>query len=169
MATTPLERLLFVQGNLCFFCQRPLAKADASVEHLLATANGGDNSDGNCVACCKAVNRLLGSMPLKDKFQVMLKQKGHFVCPDPGNRGAAVVHTVASPGRAHSGEHYDRVLDNLRKRGKSRPRTVATLKSSVTALLPKDTSVVVTDALLKRLQSEGAVTVTGTKVAYELK
>jgi hypothetical protein len=100
---------------------------------------------------------------------VMLKQKGHFVCPDPGNRGAAVVHTVASPARAHSVEHYDRVLDNLRKRGKSRPRTVATLKSSVTTLLPKDTSAVVTDALLKRLQSEGVVTVTGTKVAYELK
>ncbi|MGL6334488.1 HNH endonuclease [Aeromonas jandaei] len=61
---------MFVQGGLCFFCKQPLPKTEASVEHLLASANGGSNSDENCVACCKAVNRLLGSMSLKEKFQV---------------------------------------------------------------------------------------------------
>lgn len=34
-------------------------KAEASVEHLRASANGGGNNDENCVACCKAVNALL--------------------------------------------------------------------------------------------------------------
>ena len=74
MPTTPLERLLFLQGGLCFFCSQPLPKSEASVEHLQAVANGGTNHDDNCVACCKAVNRVLGSMPLKAKIQMVLDQ-----------------------------------------------------------------------------------------------
>ena len=60
MATKPIDRLMFVQGGLCFFCEQPLPRSEASVEHLLASANGGKNNDDNCVACCKAVNALLG-------------------------------------------------------------------------------------------------------------
>ena len=63
---------MFAQGGLCFFCKKPLAKAAASVEHLVASANGGKNNDENCVACCKAINALLGSMSLKEKVQVVL-------------------------------------------------------------------------------------------------
>ena len=72
---------MFVQGGLCFFCKQPLPKAEASVEHLFASSNGGSNNDENCVACCKSVNALLGSMSLKEKFQVVLNQKGQFKCP----------------------------------------------------------------------------------------
>ena len=61
---------MFVQGGLCFFCKQPLPRAEASVEHLLAGANGGSSKDENCVACCKSINALLGSMSLKEKFQV---------------------------------------------------------------------------------------------------
>src|SRR5258708_18119541 len=84
MPTKSLERLMFVQGGLCFFCKQPLSKADASVEHLLASANAGSNHDDNCVACCKSFNALLGSMSLKEKFQVVLNQKGQFKCPNSG-------------------------------------------------------------------------------------
>ena len=76
-----LERLLFVQGGDCFFCKKPLPKAEASVEHLVASANGGSNAEENCVACCKSLNSLLGSKPLKDKLEVFLRQKGDFKCP----------------------------------------------------------------------------------------
>ena len=76
-----LDRLLFAQGGDCFFCKKPLPKAEASVEHLFAPANGGPNSEDNCVACCKTLNALLGSRPLKEKIEVLLKQKGAFVCP----------------------------------------------------------------------------------------
>jgi hypothetical protein len=169
MATTPIERLLFLQGNRCFFCQQPLAKADASVEHLLATANGGNNHDGNCVACCKAVNRLLGSLQLKDKFKVVLNQRGTFVCPDVHKRHAAAAPAQPRPPRPQANPHYDRVLENLRKRSNSRPRTLERLKSSVLALLPKGTSVAEVDALLTRLKTDGIVTVNGAKVAYQLK
>ena len=51
MPTKPLDRLLFAQGDLCFFCRSPLPKADASVEQLVASAKGGGNGDDNCVVC----------------------------------------------------------------------------------------------------------------------
>lgn len=76
-----LDRLLFEQGGDCFFCKQPLAKADASIEHLVAQANGGTSAEENVVACCKAINSLLGSKPLKDKFAIILRQKQGFQCP----------------------------------------------------------------------------------------
>jgi len=72
---------MFVQGRNCFFRKSPVAKADGSTEHLFARANGGGNNDENCVACCKALNSVLGSLSLKEKFQVVLNQKGNFKCP----------------------------------------------------------------------------------------
>ena len=68
MPTKPLDRLMFAQGKSCFFCKALLPQSEASVEHLVASANGGGNSDENCVACCKALNALFGSMSLKEKF-----------------------------------------------------------------------------------------------------
>jgi 5-methylcytosine-specific restriction endonuclease McrA len=70
------DRLLYAQGGLCFFCSKPLPRDLATVEHLDARANGGANADRNCVACCEDMNSLLGSMPLKEKFRVILNQKG---------------------------------------------------------------------------------------------
>jgi len=69
MPTKPIDRLLFAQGGLCFFCSQMLPKAEASIEHLVAVARGGPNGDDNCVACCKSINMLLGSMSLKEKIK----------------------------------------------------------------------------------------------------
>ena len=77
----PLTRLLFAQGGRCFFCREPLPVTEASVEHLVARAKGGSDVDENCVACCKSLNGLLGSMSLKEKIQVFLNQKDQFQCP----------------------------------------------------------------------------------------
>ena len=79
--TAQLDRLLFTQGGLCFFCRRLLPKADASVEHLVASANGGTNDEGNCVACCKTLNHLLGAKSIREKMQIVLNQRGNFHCP----------------------------------------------------------------------------------------
>lgn len=92
-----LDRLLFVQGGNCFFCHRLLPSAEASVEHLVASANGGNNADDNCVACCKVLNSLLGSMPLKDKLEVFLRQKGNFKCPSEVRPPKAHEHAIAKP------------------------------------------------------------------------
>lgn len=160
MPTKPLDRLMFVQGGICFFCKQPLPKAEASVEHLLASANGGSNSDENCVACCKAVNALLGRMSLKEKFQVVLNQKGQFKCPN----GTGTVKATAKP----KDEKLALVIANLKQRGNSKPRTLKTLTSTVSSLFPKGISEADLAALVQQLQSTGKVKVEGSKVIYAL-
>lgn len=84
---TQLERLLFAQGGRCFFCGDTLGRAEASVEHLVAQAKspafpaGGSSHDDNCVACCKALNHLLGAKSIKEKLSIVLAQSGAFRCP----------------------------------------------------------------------------------------
>jgi HNH endonuclease len=170
MPTKPLERLMFAQGGLCFFCKKPLSNADASVEHLVASANGGSNRDDNCVACCKALNALLGSMSLKEKVQVVLNQKGQFKCPNGTARSVSVRVGVQSPkpvtAAKPTAERYSHVVANLRQRGDAKPRTVAKLTSTINALyqnkLPKDEL----SSLLHQLQEEGVITISGTKITY---
>lgn len=162
MPTKPIDRLLFEQGGRCFFCQQTLATADASVEHLVATSNGGGNDSGNCVACCKALNALLGRLSLKEKLRVVLNQKGEFKCPN----GAA----ARSKPTAHqtTAQKLALVVADLRKRGTARPRTLKTLSSTVSALFQKQLAEPEVAALLNKLQAQGIISVSGTKVTYEL-
>lgn len=178
--TTHLDRLLFAQGGLCFFCRKALPKADASVEHLVANANGGTNEDGNCVACCKALNHLLGAKPIKEKIQIILNQRGNFQCPGniPTQAPSPTTPNVKSPAQKPTPQStngsivaLDLVLADLKKRGTSRPRKVSTLTSTIKALL-KQQQKPNTDAeianLIVELQRRGKVIVTDTKVTYKL-
>ena len=176
MPTKPIDRLMFAQGGLCFFCNSPLPKSEASVEHLVPTSRAGSNSDDNCVACCKAVNGLFGSMSLKEKIRVVLNQNGKFVCPnDPGTVVAAIKATPATKPAVtvtpQKVDHYSVVLADLKKRGASRPRKVDTLKNTIRAAV-KNAKGSLSDAqletLFKHLQVNGKVTVDGTKVSYSL-
>ena len=171
MTTKPLDRLMFVQGGLCFFCKQPLPKAEASVEHLFATANGGSNNLENCVACCKAVNALFGSMSLKEKFQVVLNQKGHFKCPN-GVRAVKAVPPPSTPSKAPAGtksktDIFIMVVANLTQRGNARPRNLKTLTSTVASLLKGQPESEVT-AVVQQLQATGKVSVSENKVSYDL-
>lgn len=172
MPTKPLDRLMFVQGGLCFFCKQPLPKAEASVEHLQASANGGNNNDENCVACCKAVNAMLGSMSLKEKFQVVLNQQGKFKCPN----GAGSVKPVVQPKAAAKipvkvaakDSKFEQVVVNLRQRGNSKPRTLKTLASTISVLFQKNITEQEINSLIKQLQTNGMLTVSENKVSYAL-
>lgn len=95
MTVKPLDRLLFLQGGLCFFCNAPLPRADASIEHLVALSRGGSNDDENCVACCKVINTILGSIPLKEKIRAVLNQKGKFTCPNRVNSASPSMSEAA--------------------------------------------------------------------------
>ena len=170
MPTKSLERLMFVQGGLCFFCKQPLSKADASVEHLLASANAGSNHDDNCVACCKSFNALLGSMSLKEKFQVVLNQKGQFKCPNSGGSvkllpqpGLKIKQSV--PSRSKD-DRFAMVVANLKQRGTSRPRTLKKLKSTIASLFPKGISETDLATLIQQLQSRGEISIAENKVSY---
>ena len=168
MATTPLERLLFLQGGLCFFCNQLLPKSEASVEHLQAVANGGTNHDDNCVACCKDVNRVLGSMPLKAKIQVVLNQRGTFKCPNPRLAAELPKPVASKPAQAKKPDTLTMVADNLRQRGASRPRTVKTLTSTIAALLKQHRLTESAAGLIDKLSASGKLTVTAGKVTYDL-
>jgi len=172
MPTTPLDRLMFAQGGLCFFCKQPLPKAEASVEHLFASSNGGSNKDENCVACCKSVNALLGSMSLKEKFQLVLNQKGQFKCPNSVGAAKATVRPStqrkAPAGTKSKADNFNMVVANLAQRGNSRPRTLKTLTSTVASLFPKGIAEAEVTALIQQLQSTGKVSISENKVSYAL-
>lgn len=171
MPTKPIDRLIFAQGGLCFFCKQPLPRSETSVEHLVASANGGNNSDENCVVCCKAVNALFGSMTLKEKIQVVLNQKGQFKCPNGAGTAKGPPQSKAAPKAPSIKAKLDnlsRVVANLKQRGHSKPRTLKTLKSTVASLFPKGLSEAELAALLQQLQTTGKVIVAGTKVTYEI-
>jgi hypothetical protein len=170
MATKSLDRLMFVQGGLCFFCKKPVSKADASVEHLLASAKAGSNHDDNCVVCCKSFNALLGSMSLKEKFQVLLNQKGQFKCPNGDGSARVPPQPAAKPKQSAASksktDRFTMVVANLKQRGASRPLTLKTLRSTIASLFPKGISEADLTALIQRLQSSGEISVTENKVSY---
>src|SRR5258706_7551836 len=173
MPTRPLDRLMFAQGGLCFFCKKVLPKSEASVEHLVASANGGRNNDENCVACCKSVNALLGSMSLKEKFQVVLNQKGQFKCPNAGGAVKATPLRPSSPSKdpaiaKSKTDNFTMVVANLAQRGSSRPRTLKTLASTVASLFPKGIAEAELTALIQQVQSTGKVSISENKVSYAL-
>jgi hypothetical protein len=173
MPTKPLDRLMFAQGGLCFFCKEALPPGEASVEHLVASANAGSNADDNCVACCKALNTLLGRMSLKEKVQIVLNQKGRFKCPNKaGARQPAVADAVvraALPSEAESlSENAARIISHLERMGSARPRTLKTLASTISALYQKKKSEQEVSSLIECLQKQGAIIVAGAKLSYEL-
>ncbi len=180
MTTRMIDRLLFAQGGRCFFCQCLLTLGEASVEHLVASSNGGSNDPNNCVVCCKALNALLGSMSLKEKFQVILNQKGQFKCPSDRTPAPQppvsklpvlklVVPKQAVPKTAAPAAPVSKlalVIADLRKRGTALPTTVQSLSRTISALFQKKITENEIASLLKKLQTQGIIYVNGTKVTY---
>ena len=171
MPTTPIQRLLFAQGGDCFFCNRKLPKAEASVEHLVALTHGGKDNDENCVACCKSLNNLFGRMSLKEKLQIVLNQRGDFTCPAgaaPAELKASQPKAVAQKKRTHD-ERFALVVADLQKRGNARPGTtdklLNTIKSHMVQLGEPPAEA---DALLGELRARSYVAVAEDKVTYAL-
>jgi len=160
-----IERLLFLQGNLCFFSHHPNPKGEESIEHLSARANGGNNVDENCVACCKSVNAALGSLWIKEKFRAILSHRSGFTCPrhnasdtSPKAAGSLTAQKIAE-------RLLPEALANLKKRGTKRPAKLTTLRNALGASFP-DANTEVIDALLRLLRNRRHVDVKGTKVVY---
>jgi hypothetical protein len=170
MPTTPLERLIFAQGGLCFFCGEQLPKGEASVEHLVASANGGNSNLENCVACCKTVNALLGSMSLKEKFRVALNQRGEFKCPARSDKSKSLTKPSSKPsaGAQSKAEMMETVCTALRSRGDLKPKKLLTLRNFIATQFGNKLSDKELDLLLEKLQSSGTIAIEGSKLTYEL-
>ena len=109
------------------------------------------------------MNKLLGSMSLKEKIRVVLNQKGEFQCPNGARRPKAQTEVHASPT-----ERLALVIEDLRKRGAAKPRTVRTLGNTINAVFQKALTEEEVDAIIGKLTEQGIVTVAGTKVSYVL-
>jgi hypothetical protein len=145
-----LERLLVMQGRRCFFCDEAIPTGEASVEHLVASANGGSNDDENCVVCCKTLNAAFGSKPYKEKLRAVLSHRGKFVCP----RSAAGLAAVGPS--AETAENDDAqialVIADLARRGASKPRKEKTLRNTIAAVFQKKLAEGEISELMDRLQ-----------------
>src|SRR5690606_8652909 len=118
------------------------------------------------------------SMSLKEKIRVVLNQNGKFICPNgsPSVQVAALKASVVQKANAAPGvpkiDNYRIVLENLQKRGTSRPRKLESLKNTIrSAVVAKNKSPLTQaqlEALVKRLLANGKITVEGTSVGYSL-
>jgi hypothetical protein len=162
---------MFAQGGFCFFCNAQLPRAEASVEHLVPLARAGSNSDDNCVACCKAMNTLLGSMSLKEKIKVVLNQKGQFKCPNGAGHVASASLSTSSAPKLEAGvprTTITAVIENLRSRGGSRPRKMKTLASTIKAVPQLKLDDKQVKAIIEYLRSSGKIVISGEQVSYKL-
>lgn len=159
---------MFLQGGLCFFCKEPLPAGEASVEHLVASANGGSNSEENCVACCKSLNALLGDKSIKEKLQIALNQRGGFKCPKKTGSSLTIESPVMSQAASTLDEKISLVVADLQKRGSARPRKVTTLRNTIHALFKKQLTDHELSLLVEQLQALGIIVASDTKVTYQL-
>jgi hypothetical protein len=112
-------------------------------------------------------------MSLKEKFQVVLNQKGQFKCPNAGGAPRATPLRSSTPAKTPASakskaDIFNMVVANLAQRGSSRPRTLRTLTSTVASLFPKGIAEADLTALIQQLQSTGKVSISENKVSYVL-
>lgn len=167
MPNKTLTRLLSEQGGLCFFCKKPLPVTDASVEHLVARANGGSNEDENCVVCCKSLNLLLGSKSVKEKIRFVLNRTGQVECPKGAQRQIKKTVPRRSPKATKlMAERLAQVAVSLKQPGKPKPRTVPKLKNMIDARFQRELSQDELDGFVQQLKSRGVISINGSKLTY---
>lgn len=76
------QRVMFLQGQRCFFCDHVIPKEEQTLEHLIPVSGGGNDHPDNLVGCCKTLNEIFGNMSVKEKIRAILNQRGKFVCPN---------------------------------------------------------------------------------------
>lgn len=178
-----LQRLLFLQGNRCFFCDRSIPRGQETIEHLVPLSRGGTNSDDNRVVVCKGSNNALGNLPVKEKLGVLLRHRGDLTCPrvDP-ERASSERLAVASasnpkssprsqpdvprvPAIGSSGALADAVRAHLESMSKARPRRLQPLKNMVASWC-RGTPAAGVDEIVALLQASGDVKTQGARLVY---
>jgi hypothetical protein len=162
-----LERLLLFQGYRCFFCDQPIPDGEASVEHLVASANGGGNEDDNCVACCRSLNLAFGSKPYKEKLRAIVVHRGQFKCPRLSASSGTIAIELTVPAEATKSK-LALVVSDLQKRGSARPRKLTTLRNTISAAFQKQITEDEVSTLVSSLWAKGYIVVKETNVSYNL-
>jgi hypothetical protein len=155
-----LQRLLVQQGHKCFFCGKSIPLGEASVEHLDALSNGGEKTDQNCVACCRAINTALGNLSVKEKFRAVLSQPIPFPCP---HESPLVVQSDEPA--STSADLVTQAVALLKRYGDKVPRRKSTLFNALRGEVPEVTDTQL-EALFSELTASGVVAMSGVKVTY---
>lgn len=91
-----VAKLLMIQGGKCFYCGNKLALDDATIDHVIPKALGGDNTEANTVACCHSTNQAFGNATPKEKLTAVINSGGRIECaPKPIEKATPAV--IASP------------------------------------------------------------------------
>ena len=75
------EQLYLLQGSRCFYCDRPIALEERSLEHVIPSSEGGAADNNNGVVVCEAANQLLGCASPKQKMMMLKAGGGKIECP----------------------------------------------------------------------------------------
>ena len=94
-----------------------------------------------------------------------LKSKKIFACRSKDIGDMPIVKVANSKTQP---EKLAVIVTNLKQRGASKPRTVKTLSSTISSLFQKALAEDELSAILKHMEQQGFITVTGTKVGYSL-
>ena len=100
-----------------------------------------------------------------DPLITHLKSKKIFACRSKDIGDMPIVKAANSKGHA---EKLAVIVANLKQRGASKPRTVKTLSSTVSSLFQKALPEDELASLLKLMEKQGFLAITGTKVVYSL-
>ncbi|HUS34346.1 MAG TPA: endonuclease [Verrucomicrobiae bacterium] len=154
-----LDRLMLAQGNRCFFCELPLTREEASIEHLHAVANGGSGALENCVACCKAMNSLLGNLPLKEKFKAFQNDEWKSHCSKANGQSHDGASSNGHSATVKLNADVEWVLADLQKRAGKLPGTVKKLSNTIAHTLGIEPSDPHATALVAELQRQRKITI----------
>ena len=94
-----------------------------------------------------------------------LKSKKIFACRSKDIGDMPIVKVANSKTQP---EKLAVIVTTLKQRGASKPRTVKTLSSTISSLFQKALAEDELSAILKHMEQQGFITVTGTKVGYSL-
>ena len=83
-----VAKLLTIQGGKCFYCGEKIPIDDATIDHVIPKALGGDNAEANTVACCHAINHAFGHATPKEKLTALINSGGRIDCKSLGKKTA---------------------------------------------------------------------------------
>ena len=92
-----VAKLLKIQGGKCFYCGKKLALEDATIDHVIPKALGGDNTEANTVACCHSINQAFGNATPKEKLTALINAGGRLECPSSPVKKAVPVSVAPDP------------------------------------------------------------------------
>lgn len=78
--------LFLRDSGACQYCERKLAREEATVDHVVPRSKGGQTSWDNCVICCAECNTKKGNKFLSETNMRLLKIPGRPIPPVPYRR-----------------------------------------------------------------------------------